>query len=188
MNLFQTQKLLADQFKYPDDDVILHLDKKPKRQSFPSKTTKSPKKIKKIPLTEKIYNKISSYINDLKEIDKVVPYCKEKKKKELLLDRGLILCLKVNEIVEDLQVNIDEVLNFKKEKKIEVDLKLLDENYWMNQKVDKYARTEQRKVIPQERWFMLKDNSFTPNLMKCFELNRNKFIDTYNWLNSLEKK
>ena len=154
MNLFQTQKLLADQFKYPDDDVILHLDKKPKRQSFPSKTTKSPKKIKK----------------------------------ELLLDRGLILCLKVNEIVEEIQINIDEVLNFKKEQKIEVDLKLLDENYWMNQKVDKYARTEQRKVIPQERWFMLKDNSFTPNLMKCFELNRNKFIDTYNWLNSLEKK
>ena len=55
MNLFQTQKLLADQFKYPDDDVILHLDKKPKRQSFPSKTTKSPKKIKKIPFSEKIY-------------------------------------------------------------------------------------------------------------------------------------
>ena len=45
MNLFQTQKLLADQFKYlDDDDVILHLDKKPKRQSFPSKTEKSPKK------------------------------------------------------------------------------------------------------------------------------------------------
>ena len=188
MNLLQTQKLLADQFKYPDDDVILHLDKKPKRQSFPNKTAKSPKKIKKIPFSEKIYKKLYSYINDLKEIDKVVPYCKEKNKKELLLDRGLILCLKVNEIVEEIQINIDEVLNFKKDQKIEVDLKLLDENYWMNQKVDKYARTEQRKVIPQERWFMLKDNSFTPNLMKCFELNRNKFIDTYNWLNSFEKK
>ena len=188
MNLLQTQKLLADQFKYPDDDVIRHLDKKPKRQSFPNKTAKSPKKIKKIPFSEKIYKKLYSYINDLKEIDKVVPYCKEKNKKELLLDRGLILCLKVNEIVEEIQINIDEVLNFKKDQKIEVDLKLLDENYWMNQKVDKYARTEQRKVIPQERWFMLKDNSFTPNLMKCFELNRNKFIDTYNWLNSFEKK
>ena len=188
MNILKNEKLLEEQFKFSDDDIVLHLDKKPKKKSFISNKEKPQKKGKKIPLSEKIYNKISSYINDLKEIDKVVPYCKEKKKKELLLDRGLILCLKVNEIVEDLQVNIDEVLNFKKEKKIEVDLKLLDENYWMNQKVDKYARTEQRKVIPQERWFMLKDNSFTPNLMKCFELNRNKFIDTYNWLNSLEKK
>ena len=188
MNILKNEKLLEEQFKFSDDDIVLHLDKKPKKKSFISNKEKPQKKGKKIPLTEKIYNKISSYTNDLKEIDKVVPYCKEKKKKELLLDRGLILCLKVNEIVEDLQVNIDEVLNFKKEKKIEVDLKLLDENYWMNQKVDKYARTEQRKVIPQERWFMLKDNSFTPNLMKCFELNRNKFIDTYNWLNSLEKK
>lgn len=186
MNILKNEKLLEEQFKFSDDDIVLHLDKKPKKKSFISNKEKPQKKGKKIPLTEKIYNKISSYINDLKEIDKVVPYCKEKKKKELLLDRGLILCLKVNEIVEDLQVNIDEVLNFNKEKKIEVDLKLLDENYWMNQKVDKYARTEQRKVIPQERWFMLKDNSFTPNLMKCFELNRNKFIDTYNWLNSLE--
>ena len=188
MNILKNEKLLEEQFKFSDDDIVLHLDKKPKKKSFISNKEKPQKKGKKIPLSEKIYNNISSYINDLKEIDKIVPYCKEKKKKELLLDRGLILCLKVNEIVEDLQVNIDEVLNFNKEKKIEVDLKLLDENYWMNQKVDKYARTEQRKVIPQERWFMLKDNSFTPNLMKCFELNRNKFIDTYNWLNSLEKK
>ena len=86
-----------------------------------------------------------------------------------------------------MQVNIDDVLNYKKDEKIEVDLQLLDENYWMNQKVDKYARSEQRKRIPQERWFMLKDNSFTPNLKKCFALNRSKFIDTYNWLNSLEK-
>ena len=86
-----------------------------------------------------------------------------------------------------MELNIDDVLNHKKENIIEVDLKLLDENYWMNQKVDKYARTEQRKRIPQERWFMLKDNSFTPNLKKCFALNREKFIDTYNWLNSLEK-
>ena len=35
---------------------------------------------------------------------------------------------------------------------------------------------------------MLKDNSFTPNLMKCFDLNRTKFIETYNWLQSLENK
>ena len=79
-------------------------------------------------------------------------------------------------------------MNYKKNEIIEVDLKLLDENYWMNQKVDKYARTEQRQRIPQEKWFMLKDNSFTPNLMKCFDLNRTKFIETYNWLQSLENK
>ena len=187
MSILQAQKILAEEFMNHDDDVILHLDKKPKRVSFPSKTEKAIKKGKKIPFTEKLYIKLTSYINDLKEIDKIVPFCKEKKRKELLLDRGLLLCLKVNEIVEDLQVNIDEVLNHKKENKIEVDLKLLDENYWMNQKVDKYARTEQRKMIPQEKWFMLKDNSFTPNLMKCFALNRTRFIDTYNWLNSLEK-
>ena len=187
MSLLQTQKLLAEQFKYPDDEVILHLDQKPKRVTFETKTEKPPIKRKKIPFTEKIYKKIYSYINDLKEIDSVVPFCQEKNRKELLLDRGLLLCLKVNEILDDSQINIDEALAFDKKEKIEVDLKLLDENYWMNQKVDKYARTEQRQRIPQEKWFMFKDNSFTPNLMKCFDLNRNKFIDTYNWLNSLEK-
>ena len=135
-----------------------------------------------------IYDKIYLYINDIKEIDNVVPFCQEKKRKELLLDRGLLLCLKVNELMNDNDIKIDDIYLYKKNDKIEIDNKLLDENYWMNQKVDKYARTEQRQRIPQERWFMIKDNSFTPNLNKCFALNRGKFIDTYNWLNSLEYK
>ena len=135
-----------------------------------------------------IYDKIYLYINDIKEIDNVVPFCQEKKRKELLLDRGLLLCLKVNELMNDNDIKIDDIYLYKKNNNIEIDNKLLDENYWMNQKVDKYARTEQRQRIPQERWFMIKDNSFTPNLNKCFALNRGKFIDTYNWLNSLEYK
>ena len=135
-----------------------------------------------------IYDKIYLYINDIKEIDNVVPFCQEKKRKELLLDRGLLLCLKVNELMNDNDIKIDDIYLYKKNDNIEIDNKLLDENYWMNQKVDKYARTEQRQRIPQERWFMIKDNSFTPNLNKCFALNRGKFIDTYNWLNSLEYK
>ena len=133
------------------------------------------------------YDKICFYINEIKDIDNVVPFCQEKNRKEKLLDRGLLLCLKVNEIMEENGVNIDDLLNNKKNN-IDIDKQLLDENYWMNQKVDKYARTEQRQRIPQERWFMIKDNSFTPNLNKCFALNRGKFIDTYNWLNSLENK
>ena len=132
-------------------------------------------------------DKICFYINEIKDIDNVVPFCQEKNRKEKLLDRGLLLCLKVNEIMEENGVNIDDLLNNKKNN-IDIDKQLLDENYWMNQKVDKYARTEQRQRIPQERWFMIKDNSFTPNLNKCFALNRGKFIDTYNWLNSLENK
>ena len=138
--------------------------------------------------TTKIYDKICSYIKELKEIDNVVPFCEERNRRELLLDRGLLLCLKINEYMDDCGINVDSILNYNTTGNIEFDMDLLDENYWMNQKVDKYARTEQRKRIPQERWFMLKDVSFTPNLMKCFALNRGKFIDTYNWLNSLEKK
>ena len=148
---------------------------------------KSEKNTNKKILTSKKYDKICSYISDIKEIDNVVPYCEEKNRKEKLLDRGLLLCLKVNEIMEECGVDIDGLLNNKK-KNIDVDAKLLDENYWMDQKVDKYARTEQRQRIPQERWFMIKDNSFTPNLNKCFALNRGKFIDTYNWLKSLENQ
>ena len=184
MSILKGNKFLSDEFSRQEEEIILHFDKKSKRLSS---SEISKKKHKKIPFTEKIYQKINSYINDLKEIDKVVPHCQEKKRKELLLDRGLLLCLKINELVTDTNVKIDDVLNYKKDNVIDVDLKLLDENYWMNQKVDKYARTEQRKRIPQERWFMFKDNSFTPNLKKCFELNRQKFIDVYNWLNSLEK-
>ena len=148
---------------------------------------KSEKNTNKKILTSKKYDKICSYISDIKEIDNVVPYCEEKNRKEKLLDRGLLLCLKVNEIMEECGVDINGLLNNKK-KNIDVDTKLLDENYWMDQKVDKYARTEQRQRIPQERWFMIKDNSFTPNLNKCFALNRGKFIDTYNWLKSLENQ
>ena len=189
MSLLETHKNLEEMLMSKDDDDIVHINKKKKILSKSKYATseKETKKHKKLPFTDKIYNKICAYINDIKEIDKVVPFCQEKHRRELLLDRGLLLCLKVNEYIEDMELNIDDVLNHKKENIIEVDLKLLDENYWMNQKVDKYARTEQRKRIPQERWFMLKDNSFTPNLKKCFALNREKFIDTYNWLNSLEK-
>ena len=135
-----------------------------------------------------IFDKIYLFIKDIKEIDEIVPFCEEKNRKELLLDRGLLLCLKVNELMNDFGININDILYYKKSENLEIDTKLLDENYWMNQKVDKYARTEQRKRIPQERWFMLKDNSFTTNLNKCFALNRGKFINTYNWLNSLENK
>ena len=135
-----------------------------------------------------IFDKIYLFIKDIKEIDEIVPFCEEKNRKELLLDRGLLLCLKVNELMNDFGSNINDILYYKKSENLEIDTKLLDENYWMNQKVDKYARTEQRKRIPQERWFMLKDNSFTTNLNKCFALNRGKFINTYNWLNSLENK
>ena len=188
MSLLESHNNLAEVFMPQDGDVVLHFNKRSTKFSSKGKSEKKEKKHKKIPFTDKIYNKICSYINDLIEIDKVVPFCQEKNRKELLLDRGLLLCLKINEYIEDAEVNINYVLNYNKENSIEIDLKLLDENYWMNQKVDKYARTEQRKRIPQERWFMFTDNSFTPNLQKCFALNREKFIDTYNWLNSLEKK
>ena len=53
MSLLQTQKLLAEQFKYPDDEVILHLDQKPKRVTFETKTEKPPIKGKKYLLQKK---------------------------------------------------------------------------------------------------------------------------------------
>ena len=56
-------------------------------------------------------------LNKKIDIDKVVPFCQEKDRKELLLDRGLLLCLKVNELVQDMQVNIDDVLNYKRDEK-----------------------------------------------------------------------
>ena len=174
-------------FIHPDEDVILNLQTKtkPKRASLPLKSEKKKSLVKK-PFPENLKIKMQSYINDLIEINSVVPFCKEKNRKELLLDRGLLLCLKVNEIIDEYDITLEKILDLKNKENIEIDNKIFDENFWMNQKVDKYARTEQRKVIPQERWFMLKDNNFTPNLKKCFQLNRNKFIDTYNWLNSLE--
>ena len=137
--------------------------------------------------TPNIYQKIVSYFNDLSEIDSVVPFCEEKKRKELLLDRGLLLCLKINELMDEYNINMDILASYNKEDHLEEYVNLLDYNYWMNQKVDKYARTEQRKRIPQERWFMIKDNSFTPNLKKCFALNKGKFIEINNWLKSLEQ-
>ena len=184
-NLFPSPNSID--FIHPDDDVILNLKTKtkPKRASFPLKSEKIKSLVKK-PFPENLNIKMKSYINDLIEINSVVPFCQEKNRKELLLDRGLLLCLKVNEIIDEYDITLEKILDLKNKENIEIDNKIFDENFWMNQKVDKYARTEQRKVIPQERWFMLKDNNFTPNLKKCFQLNRNKFIDTYNWLNSLE--
>ena len=136
-------------------------------------------------LNKEIYEKIISIITELIEIDEVVPYCEERNRKELLLDRGLLLCLHVGDIMRDYGSNVEEIKHFKSKNNIEFDCNLLDENYWMNQKVDKYARTEQRKVIPCERWFMKKDKDFTTNLTKCFNMNRNGFYKVYNWLNSL---
>ena len=192
-NFKNTNNTGEDYFYSSNEDIINYGE-----NTFKDNNNKNPiniekknnenKNLSKNNFNSDIYDRICLFINDIKEIDKVVPFCEEKNRKELLLDRGLLLCLKVNEIMEECDINIDNILFYKRNDNIEVDKKLLDENYWMNQKVDKYARTEQRKRIPQERWFMIKDNSFTPNLNKCFALNRGKFKDTYNWLNSLENK
>ena len=186
---FQNIDNLDEQYFYQTNDEIINYDtnifyQNPINEDIKQKSSKI--SIKTI-LTPKIYEKIYLYIKDIKEIDNVVPFCKEKKRKELLLDRGLLLCLKVNEMMNEYNIKIDDIYYHKINDNFEIDTQLLDENYWMNQKMDKYARTEQRKRIPQERWFMIKDNTFTPNLTKCFALNREKFVDTYNWLNSLEK-
>ena len=164
----QTNITKDENYFYQTNDELINYDtnifnnnnQNPINEDIKQKSSKI--SIKTI-LTPKIYDKICLYINDIKEIDIVVPFCKDKKRKELLLDRGLLLCLKVNEIMEECDINIDNILFYKRNDNIEVDKKLLDENYWMNQKVDKYARTEQRKRIPQERWFMIKDTSFSPN-------------------------
>ena len=193
-NLKNTNNTGEDHF-YSSNEDILNYGENTFNDNVDNKNTikseiknNDNRNIYKKKLNTDIYDKICLFINDIKEIDNVVPFCEEKNRKELLLDRGLLLCLKVNEIMEECYINIENILFYKKYDNIEVDKKLLDENYWMDQKVDKYARTEQRKRIPQERWFMIKDNSFTPNLNKCFALNRGKFIDTYKWLNSLENK
>ena len=192
-NFKNTNNTGEDNFYSSNEDIINYGE-----NTFKDNNNKNPinienknienKNLSKSNFNSDIYDRICLFINDIKEIDKVVPFCEEKNRKELLLDRGLLLCLKVNDIMDECDINIDNILFYKRNDNIEVDKKLLDENYWMNQKVDKYARTEQRKRIPQERWFMIKDNSFTPNLNKCFALNRGKFKDTYNWLNSLENK
>ena len=193
-NLKNTNNTVEDNFYSSNEDIINYGEntfKDNNNKNNPINLEKKnidDKNLSKKKFNSDIYDKICLFINDIKEIDKVVPFCEEKNRKELLLDRGLLLCLKVNEIMDESDINIDNILFYKKYNNIEVDKKLLDENYWMNQKVDKYARTEQRKRIPQERWFMIKDNSFTPNLNKCFALNRGKFKDTYNWLYSLENK
>ena len=192
-NFKNTNNTGEDNFYSSNEDIINYGENTLKDNNNMNPNNLEKKNIDNKNLSKKnfnpdIYDKICLFINDIKEIDKVVPFCEEKNRKELLLDRGLLLCLKVNEIMEECDINIDNILFYKRNDNIEVDKKLLDENYWMNQKVDKYARTEQRKRIPQERWFMIKDNSFTPNLNKCFALNRGKFKDTYNWLNSLENK
>ena len=188
----QTNITKDENYFYQTNDELINYDtnifnnnnQNPINEDIKQKSSKI--SIKTI-LAPKIYDKICLYINDIKEIDIVVPFCKDKKRKELLLDRGLLLCLKVNEMMNEYNIKIDDLYCYKNNDNFEIDTQLLNDNYWMNQKLDKYSRTEQRKRIPQERWFMIKDNSFTPNLSKCFALNREKFVDTYNWLNSLEK-
>lgn len=135
-------------------------------------------------INEGIYNKICSLFSEIKEIDKVVPFCIERNRNEMLLDRGLLLCQYVKQIMNSNYISFDDILNFKANNNIDIDEMLLDDEYWMSQKVDKYARTPQRQKIPKERWFMLKDKSFKDNLHKCFDLNKKKFSSTYKWLMS----
>ena len=144
------------------------------------------KEKKKRKINDKINDKIICYLKDLEEISEIVPYCEEKYRRELLIDRALILSLKINEYIKDYELNKDDIL--KKGKENEINEILLDKNYWIRQKVDKYALSKQRERIPEERWFTLKDNSFSTNLNKCFALNNSKFIDNYKWLMSLEKE
>ncbi len=137
-----------------------------------------------------LFLKICNLLFQLKEIKNVVPYSSQTKRTELLLDRGLLLCLYVKQIFKENEISVDDFIVSKRFRKFigeDFDVVVLDENFWMDQKVDRYARTPQREKIPMERWFMMKEKAFTDNLTKCFKLNKNgKFRETYNWLMSFQ--
>lgn len=116
----------------------------------------------------------------LVDISQLVEHCGTLKEKELILDRALLLCLYTNKLIKQNKFNINDVISLCGVEKFNTEL--IDENFWMNQKVDKYARSEERKIIPKERWFADKDKEFSDNLRKCFYMNKQSFKLLYEWL------
>ena len=108
----------------------------------------------------------------------------------MLLDHGLLLCLHVNKILKDFNSSPSEIIsllfvrNNGKDYSAEVEffLSLLEENFWMFQKIDPYERTPERQVIPEMYWYEEKKSKFSGNLHKCFELNKRNFKEIYDWM------
>ena len=130
-NLKNTNNTVEDNFYSSNEDIINYGENTFKDNNNKNNPINLEKKniddnnLSKKKCNSDIYDKICLFINDIKEIDKVVPFCEEKNRKELLLDRGLLLCLKVNEIMDESDINIDNILFYKKYNNIEVDKKLI---------------------------------------------------------------
>ena len=150
--------------------------------------------------TDKVFqDKVKEIIHDLNEIEKVLPFCENVSNREMLLDRGISLSQLLQDLckskgidyniflekekyklLEKLPINNPSVIYHTKKNKINPEL--INLNFWMNQKIDRYEKTEERKKIPREFWYHLKSAKFIGELGKCFELNRQSYQNNYNWL------
>ena len=148
-------------------------------------------------LVEKIFN----VQRDLLKIEKILPDCQDITKREILLDRGLVLSAFLNEVIKKYNISINDLQNSNIKKLNErtyvknpsvtlsfydtetrFNPELLNMKYWTEQKIDRFEKTAERKLIPCEFWYRITQHNFSKELHKNFALSKKNFKNDYDFI------
>lgn len=149
-----------------------------------------------------IEEKVFEIKRDLMIIEQLINQCDDIQRREMLLDRGMVLSSYLNDISKTYNVTVNDLkkinsnyigMNTKisnpsvnnrslNKSKFQINPDLLNEKFWTEKKIDRYEKTEERKKIPQEFWYNLKGNNFSRELHKSFDLANGDFKSNYKWL------
>ena len=149
-----------------------------------------------------IEEKVFEIKRDLMIIEQLIGQCDDIQRREMLLDRGMVLSSYLNDIAKAYNITINDLkkinskymgMNTKvsnssvnnnslNKSKFQINPELLNQKYWTEKKIDRYEETEERKKIPQEFWYNLKGHNFSRELHKGFDLANGDFKSNYKWL------
>lgn len=181
---------------------LSHTDKKRTLSNVSNTFSKSSRFEKKktmrkaVPPSEE--EKIYQIKCDIIEIEQLVEMADTLKKRELLLDRGIVLSKYLNDLMGEYNLTVNDVkkLNcshimsgyknnnvFIENKEDNFNPETLTLKFWTDKKIDRYEKTESRKIFPSEFWYKNKGHTFVGELSKCFGIaDKKKFMENYEFL------
>lgn len=181
---------------YPKDtlgeDNSLNLSKPMKSKSDTQEPTYRDPHVPSIKITHLTDKdqKIKEIKEDLAQIESVIFKCEDVERREMLLDRGLVLSGLLNRLIKSYGGDTGKENELYKTKgcvgstvnEVQINPELLDKRYWTMKKVDRFEKTAERRKVPQEFWYNVKGKKFSRELHKCYALAMGDFKRDYNWL------
>ena len=168
------------------------------REMYKDKTTQTLKNA----FSGEIEEKVFQLKRDLMNIEQLIYQCDNVERREMLLDRGLVLSAYLNELSKKHNITLNDMKKTNAKyimantkisnpsvtnnsiviNELRFNPELLNQKYWTEKKIDRYEKTEERQKIPSEFWYRLKGKNFSRELHKSFALATGNFKENYKWL------